>query len=137
MRLPPKVPPIAHPGTGRTVTAMTDDHDLTALRRYTRKEAAAMLNSPDTWLKVWVTDDKVPHQRSGKPGPRQRGVWFIYNDILAIGRMLPGLMTERQANSRAEAHHDGASVEPTAVLSGSDADLLAQFAALRSLRTHD
>ena len=37
-----------------------------------------------------MTGHKVPHQRSGKPGPRQRGVWFTYDDILAIGRMLPG-----------------------------------------------
>ena len=50
-----------------------------------------------------MTGHKVP--QNGKPGPRQRGVWFTYDDILAIGRMLPGLMTGRQANGRAQKAH--------------------------------
>lgn len=81
---------------------MTYEMDLTTLRRYTRDEAATTLNIPATWLKVWVTAGQVPHQRSGKPGPRQRGVWFTYDDLVAIGRMLPELMSGRQANSRVE-----------------------------------
>lgn len=36
----------------------------------------------------------VPHQRSGKT----RVVWFTYDDIIAIGRMLPQLITGIQAN---------------------------------------
>ena len=59
---------------------MTENDDVKTLRRYTRAEAAATLNIPDTWLKVWVTDGLMPHQRSGKPGPRHRGVWFTYGD---------------------------------------------------------
>ena len=38
-----------------------------------------------------------PHQWSGAV----RGVWFTYDDIVAIGQMLPKLMTGTQANSRA------------------------------------
>jgi hypothetical protein len=53
---------------------MTDHDDFTALRRYTRHEAAARLNISDSWLKGWVTQRAVPHQRSGQPGPNQRGV---------------------------------------------------------------
>jgi hypothetical protein len=83
-----------------------DDNDLKTFRRYSRQDAAALLNAPDSWLKTWVTDDVVPHQRSGKPGPRQRGVWFTYDDILAIGKLMPSLMTARQANKRAEARPD-------------------------------
>lgn len=69
---------------------MNENDDQKTLRRYTRAEAAAKLNISDTWLlKVWVTDGAVPHQRSGKPGPRQRGVWFTYANILEIGRLCP------------------------------------------------
>ena len=82
---------------------MIIDDDFKTLRRYTRREAATLLRIPEAWLKEWVTSRVVQHQRSGKPGPRQRGVWFTYDDIVAIGRMLPELMTTRQANGRAEA----------------------------------
>lgn len=81
-----------------------DDNDFRTFRRYSRHDAAALLHIPDSWLRGWVTDDAVPHQRSGKPGPRQRGVWFTYDDILAIGKMMPSLTTTRRANSRAEGH---------------------------------
>lgn len=81
---------------------MEDIDELKALRRYTREEVADLLGIPETWLKRWVTEDAVPHQRSGQPGPRQRGVWFTYDNILEIGGMLSGLMSDRQANSRAE-----------------------------------
>lgn len=65
---------------------------------------AEVLNIPDTWLKRWVTARSVPHQRSGNPdGKQQRGVWFTAGDILAIGRMLPELMTARQAKTAAAA----------------------------------
>ena len=77
---------------------MYEDEDFKTLRRYTREEAAAKLNIDDLWLKAWVTANCVPHQRKGKV----RGVWFTYDDVLAIGRMLPELMTKRQANGRAE-----------------------------------
>jgi hypothetical protein len=85
-----------------------DDNDFKTFRRYSRRDAANLLHVPDSWLKNWVTNNAVPHQRSGKPGPRQRGVWFTYGDILAIGEMMPSLMTTRQANSRAEGQLDGA-----------------------------
>ena len=86
---------------------MNEDDDFKTLRRYTRQEAAAKLNIDDGWLKAWVTANCVPHQRKGKV----RGVWFTYDDIVAIGRMLPELMTTRQANGRAEA---GAAAGPGA-----------------------
>lgn len=115
---------------------MTDHDDFTALRRYTRQEASARLNISDSWLKNLVTQRAVPHQRSGKPGPRQRGVWFTYDDILAIGRMLPGLMTGRQANGRAERHtaDDAAGKETDVLELGITDDDMACFLELKSLR---
>jgi hypothetical protein len=120
--------------------------DLAVHRRYTRAEAASMLNIPETWLKVWVTQGAVPHQRSGKPGPHQRGVWFTYADIRTIGQRLTSLVSTRQANSRAEVRPDSGSVNATGtsdseivladsaetVAGVSDADLAA-FASLTSL----
>ncbi|PWW20887.1 hypothetical protein JD79_00011 [Geodermatophilus normandii] len=80
---------------------MTNEQ-LDTLRRYDRAEAAQILNIPETWLKRWVTARCIPHQRSGHPdGVQQRGVWFTWADILAIGQMLPELMTERQAKRAA------------------------------------
>jgi hypothetical protein len=74
------------------------EEQLAPVRRYTRAEAAQALNIKDTWLKRWVTARCIPHQRSGDPnGKQQRGVWFTWNNILAIGAMLPDLMTNSQA----------------------------------------
>jgi len=122
---------------------MTHHDELTALRRYTRKQAAHLLAIPDTWLECWVTDRQVPHQRCGKPGPRQCGVWFTYDDILAIGRMLLDLQSVRQANSRAEsswvadptepARDKGAEAAAEAVASHTSDAELAQF---RDLASH-
>jgi len=78
------------------------DDDFKTLRCYSRQEAAEMLKVKDSILKSLVSKRAVPHQRTGKPGKRQRGVWFTYDDILQIGRMLPDLLSGRQANSRAE-----------------------------------
>jgi hypothetical protein len=51
----------------------------------------------------------MPHQRSGKPdGKQQRGVWFTWADILAIGELLPELMTPRQAERTATTGADPA-----------------------------
>jgi hypothetical protein len=115
---------------------MTDHDDLTRPRRYERLEVAELLNIKDTWLKVWGTADLVPHQRSGKPGPRQRGVWFTYDDVMEIGRRLPTLMSPRQANHRAEAPPESTPAESVEVATEPDEDFLDQFAGLRSLRTH-
>ncbi len=80
---------------------------LTTRRRYSRAEAAQALNIKDTWLKRWVTARCIPHQRSGNPnGKQQRGVWFTWDDILAIGTMLPELTTERQAQRAAATDSD-------------------------------
>ena len=84
---------------GRTVTRMIDRDDFKIERRYTRDEVAELLNIRDRWLKEWVSKNLIPHQRKGEV----KGVWFTYADIRAIGRMLPELMTNRQANARAEA----------------------------------
>jgi hypothetical protein len=65
------------------------------------------LHIPQAWLKRWVTDRSIPHQRSGKPGGvQQREVWFTWADILAIGLMLPELMTPRQTKRAAAANGD-------------------------------
>ena len=85
-----------HRATGRRTT---ENDDFETMRRYTRQEAADNLRINDRWLKEWVTDGRVPHQRKGKV----RGVWSTYDDIHAIGRMLPALMTRREANGRARA----------------------------------
>lgn len=102
---------------------MTTD-PLALLRRHTRAEAASLLNVPESWLRRWVTEGRIPHQRSGKV----RGVWFTYNDVCVIGRMLPELMVgSRQAASVG-------SFTPMGGASPSD-PALAEFAGLRSLRT--
>ena len=96
----------------RTFVGMTTiEEDFKTLRRYTRQEAAAILQVKDSILRSLVSKRAVPHQRTGKPGKRQRGVWFTYDDILETGRMLPDLLSGRQANSRAEAPLTAA--EPT------------------------
>lgn len=90
---------------------MTYEDDFKTLRRYSRQEAAAILKVKDSILRNLVTKRAVPHQRTGEPGPRQRGVWFTYDDILETGRMLPDVLSGRQANSRAEG--PAAEAEPT------------------------
>jgi hypothetical protein len=44
------------------------------------------------WLKTWITQNRVPHVRSGV----DRGVRFTAADILEIGRMLPQLLGGRR-----------------------------------------
>ena len=72
--------------------------DLYTVRAYKTKEVALLLGCKISWLETWVTKGLIPHQRSGA----LRGVWFTYDDMIATGRMMPSLMTPRQANSRAE-----------------------------------
>jgi hypothetical protein len=112
---------------------MSTPEPFVTLRRYTRTEVAAMLNIPDTWLKRWVTDDAIPHRRSGAV----RGVWFTYDDVLAIGVLLPALMTPRQANGRAERRSMGETVGPAtdsaAAMAASGDHSPARFHGLRSL----
>lgn len=101
--MPPSLPPIAPVRAVRTFVGVTTiEEDFKTLRRYSRQEVAAILKVKDSWLKEWVWKRVVPHQRSGEPGPHQRGVWFTYDDILATGALMPSLMSGRQANSRAE-----------------------------------
>ncbi|MBB3082722.1 hypothetical protein [Geodermatophilus sabuli] len=79
-----------------------NEEQLAIVRCYKRREPAEKLDIPETWLKRWVTARCVPHQRSGDPhAKQQRGVWFTAADILEIGRMLPELMTSRQAKAAA------------------------------------
>jgi hypothetical protein len=81
------------------------EEQLATRRCYTRAEAAQALNIKETWLKRWVTARCIPHQRSGNPdGKQHRGVWFTWADILAIGEMLPELMTPRQGKRAAAAN---------------------------------
>jgi hypothetical protein len=104
------------------------DTDLGALRRYTRTEAAAMLNIPDHWLRDWVSQHRVPHQRKGA-----RGVWFTLSDIRDIGGRLPSLMSPQRANARAE-HADGHGAAVPVRVGAMDDDVMARFAGLRSAR---
>jgi hypothetical protein len=93
------------------------DEQLATRRRYTRADAAQVLNIKETWLTRWVTARCIPHQRRGNPdGRQQRGVWFTWADILAIGEMLPELMTSRQAKGAAAANpaEPGAWEQPSA-----------------------
>ena len=112
---------------------MIDNDDFRTLRRYRSEEVVALLGLKKTWLKRWVTSHTVPHHRSGE----ERGVWFTYDDIIAIGRMLPQLMTGTQANRRAEATESAGPADP--VLHAQAAapvteQALADFASLVSLR---
>lgn len=118
---------------------MDTPDDFVKLRRYSRQEAAAMLGIYDSWLKKWVTARCIPHQRSG----RTRGVWFTYDDVVAIGRLLPSLMTGTQANGRAEGR---AFVPPPSTGQGGELvvgripntptdDVAELFGSLRSLRS--
>ena len=89
------------------------NEQLASVRCYKGAEVAEILNIKDTWLKRWVTARCIPHQRSGNPdGVQQRGVWFTWADIMAIGQMLPELMTPRQAKRAAAA--DAPSAAPDA-----------------------
>lgn len=112
-----------------------DNNELRPVRRYTRIEAAEALNISQYWLRDWVAEGRVPHRRKGK----QRGVWFTWEDIIAIGEMLPALMTSRQGTGRAEAATGdaGADAGPSAggTTAGLPPDVLASFAGLRSLRS--
>ena len=45
----------------------------------------------------------APAQRRSRRRPAARGVWLTQADILAIGQMLPELMTPRQAKRAAAA----------------------------------
>ncbi|MQA35279.1 hypothetical protein [Modestobacter roseus] len=104
------------------------DEQLATVRRYKRAEVAQVLNIPDTWLKRWVTARCIPHQRSGNPnGKQQRGVWFTAGDILTIGRMLPELMTARQAKTAAAAAAHPAAPEAPEPLA---ADVLDKWASI-------
>lgn len=67
------------------------DDDFRKLRRYTRPEVAKLLNVSDSWLKKQVSKETVPFQKTGEV----RGVWFTYDDVCAIGQLLPTLMSTR------------------------------------------
>lgn len=71
------------------------------LRRYSRQEAAEILKVKDSILRSLVPKRAAPTNASGSRYAAE-GVWFTYDDILQIGRMLPDLLSGRQAKSRAE-----------------------------------
>jgi hypothetical protein len=72
------------------------NEQLAPLRVYRSADVVGALGIKKTWFKRWVTDRRVPHQRSGVV----RGVWFTWNDIVAIGAMLPELMGGRRGVHR-------------------------------------
>ncbi|MFD2093287.1 hypothetical protein [Blastococcus deserti] len=89
---------------------------------------AQVLNISDTWLKRWVTARCIPHQRSGNPdGVQQRGVWSTWADIMAIGQMLPELMTPLQAKRAAAADAHSAAPDAPEPLT---ADVLDRWASI-------
>jgi hypothetical protein len=69
------------------VLSMTEEQ-LAAVRLYTAKEVVQMLRLKPTWLKNWITEERVPHVRASG----QRGVRFTAAHILAIRGMLPDLL---------------------------------------------
>ncbi len=75
---------------------MTEEQ-LAAVRLYTSEEVVAKLGLKPTWLKNWITQDRVPHVRSGA----DRGVRFTAADIFEIGGMLPELLGGRRGGSTA------------------------------------
>lgn len=87
-----------------------------------------MLNIPEHWLKDWVWQHRVPHQRKGT-----RGVWFTLSDVEDIGRRLPTFMSPRQGSSRA-AHEEGPPGTAPVPVDAKTEDLMARFEGLRSAR---
>ena len=82
---------------------MTEEQ-LAAVRLYTSEEVVEKLGLKPTWLKNWITENRVPHLRSGV----DRGVQFTAAHILEIGRMLPELLGGRRGGSPAS----GTSADP-------------------------
>jgi len=70
---------------------------LAAVRLYTSTEVVQMLRLEPTWLKNWITDERVPHVRVGA----ERGVRFTPRHILEIGSMLPELLGGHRGGSPA------------------------------------
>lgn len=126
------------------VLSMTEEQ-LAAVRLYTSQEVVQMLRLKPTWLKNWITEERVPHVRaSGK-----RGVRFTAAHILAIGGMLPDLLGGHRGvptaggplerASRVEQPTSGAAGESgggTGPTSASPARSVIDIAAWSQLRAH-
>jgi hypothetical protein len=82
---------------------MTEEQ-LAAVRLYTAGEVVTMLRLKPTWLKNWITQQRIPHVRSGA----ERGVCFTAEHVLEIGRMLPELLGGRRGSSGMAATQPGA-----------------------------
>jgi hypothetical protein len=76
---------------------MTEEQ-LAAVRLYTAQEVVAMLGLNPTWLKNWITQERVPHLRAGE----ERGVQFTQAHILEIGSMLPELLGSHRGGRAAD-----------------------------------
>jgi hypothetical protein len=89
---------------------MTEEQ-LAAVRLYTSREAVEKLGLKPTWLKRWITAERVPHVRAGA----ERGVGFTAAHVLEIGRMLPDLLGgQRGASMAGKAHVRAAGVDQSA-----------------------
>jgi hypothetical protein len=89
---------------------MTEEQ-LAAVRLYTSREAVEKLGLKPTWLKRWITAERVPHVRAGA----ERGVGFTAAHVLEIGRMLPDLLGgQRGASMAGEAQVRAAVVDQSA-----------------------
>ncbi len=77
---------------------MTEEQ-LAAVRLYTSEEVIEKLGLKPTWLKNWITENRVPHLRSGV----DRGVQFTAAHILEIGSMLPELLGGQRGGGAAGA----------------------------------
>jgi hypothetical protein len=80
---------------------MTEEQ-LAAARLYTATEVVAMLRLKPTWLKNWITQERVPHLRAGG----NRGVQFTQAHILEIGSMLPNCSAVTAAAEQPMTHGD-------------------------------
>jgi hypothetical protein len=98
---------------------MTEEQ-LAAVRLYTSQEVVKALRLKPTWLKRWITEERVPHVRAGV----KRGVRFTAAHVLEIGRMLPDLLGgQRGASVASEAEVRAAGVDlPAAGAAGERPD---------------
>ncbi len=116
------------------VLGMTEEQ-LAAVRLYTSQEVVKALGLKPTWLKRWITEERVPHVRAGV----KRGVRFTAAHVLAIGQMLPDLLGGQRGGSLAgEAQPRAAAVDESAsgVAGQQPAPSVIDIASWSQLRAH-
>jgi hypothetical protein len=86
---------------------LVTEEQLAANRLYKSKQVVQILDIEPTWLKRWITAERVPHLRSGA----QRGVRFTAAHILEIGTMLPELLGGHRGGAAADDRQAGEAVQ--------------------------